>query len=69
MNDILTRVEFFVCILLNAQQELQYRLIVVVEFVGEQGVGNELPVDKTNREAGFDSRHVSSGDVVDLEGV
>ena len=68
MNDTLTCVEFFVHILLNAQQELQYRLVVVAEFVGEQGVNNELPVDKTNTEPGFDFRHVSSGDVVDLEG-
>jgi len=63
----LTRLEFFIRILLDAQHKLQHRLVVVVKLVGEQRVDHEIPIDETNGEPSLDSRHLGRGDVFDLE--
>lgn len=69
VNRALTRFELLVGALLNAQEELQNCLIVIVELVRVQGVGYKLPVDETNGEPDFEFRKLSRSDVFNLKGL
>jgi len=66
-DDPLTRLKFFIRILLDAQHKLQHCLVVIVKLVGEQRVNHEIPIDETNGKPGLDSCHLGRGNVFDLE--
>lgn len=65
-NEALTRFKLPVCVLLNAQEELQHSLVVVVELFGAQGINHKVLVDETNGKSNLEFRHLGRGDILDL---
>ena len=63
----LTRFKLLVRALLNAQEEFQDCLVVIIELVGVQGVDHEAPVDETNSEADLEFCKLGRSDLFNLE--